>query len=315
VESVPDLLAAQAGVIARRQLLARGWVDHDIAKMLRKRLWAPVFEGVYVDHTGDLSWIQQAWAAVLFSWPAALSHESALRVADGPGRRDGAQAPVHVVVARPRRLTAPDGVRIHRRDRLGSQVLWNLGPPRVRYDQAALDVAVAAGTELETIAALTSSVSSRRTTAERMLAAMATRERLPRRAWITRVLTDIAEGTCSVLEHGYLTRVERSHGLPRAQRQEIGSGRSGRIYRDAAYPYPLKVELDGRLNHESTEGRDRDFDRDLMTLVQGELTTRLSWGQVFERPCWTAAQIGLLLQRLGWGGSPTPCGPACGLGG
>jgi hypothetical protein len=279
--------------------------------MLRKRLWAPVFEGVYVDHTGELSWIQRAWAAVLFSWPAALSHDSALRVADGPGRRDAVESPVHVAVARPRKLTAPDGVRIHRRDRLDAQVLWNLGPPRVRYEHAALDVAVAASTEFGTIAALASSVSSRRTTAERMLAAMASRERLPRRAWITRVLSDIAEGTCSVLEHGYLARVERPHALPRARRQEMGSGRSGRIYRDAAYPYPLKVELDGRLSHESTDGRDRDFDRDLLTLVQGEFTTRLSWGQVFDRPCWTAAQIGMLLQRLGWGGTPTPCGPTC----
>jgi hypothetical protein len=311
MEGIDQILERQAGVVARRQLMSRGWTDHETARMLRKRLWSRAFEGVYVDHTGQLSWIQRAWAAVLFSWPAALSHESALRVADGPGRRDGVETPIHVVVARSRNLVVPDGVRLHRRNRAEALVNWNLGPPRVRYEHAVIDVAVAAATELEMIAALTGSVQSRRTTAQRMMSAMSARERLPRRALMTRVLTDVAEGTCSVLEHGYLSRVERPHGLPPAQRQQLGSGRSGRIYRDVAYPVPLRVELDGRLLHDSTEGRDRDFDRDLLTLVQGEFTTRLSWGQVFDRPCWTAGQIGELLQRLGWSGSPKSCGPSC----
>jgi hypothetical protein len=125
------------------------------------------------------------------------------------------------------------------------------------------------------------------------------------------VLNDIAEGTCSVLEHGYLTQVERPHGLPRGRRQARGTGRAGRIYRDVSYPEPFEVELDGRLFHDSAESRDRDFDRDLVTEVEGRVTTRLSWGQVFDRPCWTAGQVGLLLQRQGWTGSPTPCGPEC----
>jgi hypothetical protein len=97
---VAELLDLQAGVIARRQLVARGWADHDIARMLRRREWAVVHEGVYLDHTGEPTWLQQAWAAVLFSWPAALSHQSALRAGDGPGRRDVIDLPVHVVVER-----------------------------------------------------------------------------------------------------------------------------------------------------------------------------------------------------------------------
>jgi len=315
MERVDEILDLQAGVVARRQLTARGWTNHDIARMLRKRLWARVFEGVYVDHTGRLTWIQQAWAAVLFSWPAALSHESALRVGDGPGRRDEASEPIHVAVARGRHLVAPDGVRLHRRDGLEKHVLWNLGPPRVRYELAALDVAMAADTDLEAISVLAKAVQSRRTTARRLLDSMRTRKRVPRRDWTERVLSDIAEGTFSVLEHGYLTRVERPHGLPRARRQVSNAGRVGRIYRDVSYTEPFEVELDGRLFHDSAEGRDRDFDRDLLTQVEGRLTTRLSWGQVFDRPCWTAGQVGLLLQRHGWAGSTTACGPDCPLGG
>jgi len=109
----------------------------------------------------------------------------------------------------------------------------------------------------------------------------------PRRQWVAGVLRDIEEGTCSVLEHGYLARVERPHELPRGRRQVADVGKSGRIYRDVAYRMPLVVELDGRL----------------------------SWGQVFDRPCWTASQVGVLLQQRGWTGSPTSCGAACGLSG
>jgi hypothetical protein len=313
VPDVNHVLGLQAGVISRRQVIEAGGTDHDIARMLRRRLWSRVFEGVYVDHSGELTWVQAAWAAVLFSWPAALSHDSALHAAEGPGRRTRDDSPIHVMVARNRHLTAPSGVRLHRRRDAELLIQWNLTPPRVRYEQAAIDVAASASSELDAISVLSRAVQSRRTTARRLSETMASCERLPRRAWIAGVLDDIARGTCSVLEHGYLNRVERPHGLPRARRQARGVGRVGRIYRDASYDEPLEIELDGRLFHDSTEGRDRDFDRDLVTQVQGRLTTRLSWGQVFERPCWTAGQVGVLLQQRGWTGSPTRCGPDCGL--
>ena len=311
--SAGELLSLQAGVIARRQLVSRGWADHDIARMLRRRLWASVFDGVYVNHTGELSWLQRAWAGVLFSWPSALSHASALRVADGPGRRSADDDMVHIVVERDRRLVRPPGIELHRRRAFDKHVQWNLGPPRVRYEQAAIDVATSADSEYAAVAALSQAVQSRRTTARRMLSAMEERERLPRRKWVAGVLRDIDEGTCSVLEHGYLTRVERPHHLPRGRRQLAGVGKTGRIYRDVAYHLPLVVELDGRLFHGSTGARDRDFDRDLLAQVEGQLTTRLAWGQVFDRPCWTAAQVGVLLQQRGWAGATKPCGADCAL--
>jgi len=230
-----EFLSLQAGVIARRQLVSRGWADHDIARMLRRRLWASVFDGVYVDHTGELSWLQRAWAGVLFSWPSALSHASALTVADGPGRRSADDDKVHIVVERDRRLVRPPGIELHRRGAFDKHVQWNLGPPRVRYEQAAIAVATSADSEYAAVAALSQAVQSRRTTARRMLSAMEERERLARRKWVAGVLRDIDEGTCSVLEHGYLTRVERPHHLPRGRRQLAGVGKTGRIYRDVAY--------------------------------------------------------------------------------
>ena len=72
-----DALAPQDGVVSRRQVLERGGSDADIERMIRRRVLARVFEGVYVEHTGPLTWRQRAWAAVLYHHPAALAGASA----------------------------------------------------------------------------------------------------------------------------------------------------------------------------------------------------------------------------------------------
>lgn len=231
-QTIEDLLAEQAGVIARRQAIECGLTKTDIARLLRRREWVAVHEGVYVDHTGPLTWLQRAWAAVLFSWPAALSHDSALRAAEGPGRRDRDTGTIHVSVNGERHLVEPEGVRLHRVGGFSGRVSWNLGPPRVRYDEAVLDLAAEAPTDVEALARLAEACGSRRTTAQRLLKLAGKRKRLARRAWIEAVLGDIAEGTCSVLEHGYLARVERPHGLPSGRRQSAEVTEQGLVRRD-----------------------------------------------------------------------------------
>ena len=79
------LLFKQDGVIARWQALAAGATDSDIERRLRRREWARVSPGVYVDHTGPLTWRQRAWAAVLAVWPAALDGH---RLCDAPAFAD-----------------------------------------------------------------------------------------------------------------------------------------------------------------------------------------------------------------------------------
>jgi very-short-patch-repair endonuclease len=310
-----EVMAEQAGVISRRQALETGIKPHDIKRLLRRREWALVHPGVYVDHTGPLTWLQRAWAAVLFSWPAALCDDSALRAAEGPGRRTKREDTIHVAVHRSRNLVAPEGVFVHRIVGLQERAMWNLGPPRLRYEDAALEVALAAPTEFEAIAVLAEACSSRRTTAARMAATLATRKRAPRRQWVTAVLKDVADGTCSVLEHRYLEDVERAHALPAAYRQQREALTTGVVYRDAAYANQLIVELDGRLFHDSTEQRDKDMERDLDVALDGRATVRLSYGQVMSRPCATAGKIAALLQQRGWTGAPTKCGPDCSLDG
>ena len=179
------------------------------------------------------------------------------------------------------------------------------------YEDAVLDLAAAAGSDLDAVGVLTRACGTRRTTADRLLTRLEEMSRIGRRAWLRSVLRDIADGTCSVLEHGYLMKVERAHGLPTGIRQQPGESRLGKMFRDVSYDeFGLIVELDGRACHDTTKARDRDLDRDLDAATEGRETVRLGYGQIFERPCATAGRVAAILQRCGWPGEPATC-PNC----
>jgi len=136
--------------------------------------------------------------------------------------------------------------------------------------------------------------------------------RFRRGRWMRSVLADLAAGTESVLEHGYLNRVERPHGLPRGRRQLSDRSTGKQVHRDVVYDdLALIVELDGRLFHDNAKQRDQDFDRDLdAAAVQDSLTVRITHGQVFGTPCRTADRLTTLMRRRGWQGPVMSC-PKC----
>ena len=306
-----EVLAVQDGLISRTQAHASGLVDADIRRLVRRREWARVHPGVYVDHTGTLTWRQRAWAAVLHAEPAALWGVSALRAADGPGRRGhDDSAPIHVAIDARRRVRKAEGMVVHRVVGLKARVSWNLSPPRLRMEEALLDVASLARDDFAAVAVMADAVQSRRTTAARVLATLARRPRIPRRDFLTAVLEDVDAGACSALEQAYLTRVERAHGLPVASRQVRDSAR-GPVFRDVVYvAQHTVIELDGRIDHSSATDRDRDLDRDLEAALHRLGTVRLGWGQAVGRPCRTARALGELLRLRGWRGQVTAC-PEC----
>lgn len=217
VTDLDRLLLAQDGVVSRAQALHAGLHPHDLRRLVRRRDLAPLLPGVYVSHTGEPSWVQRAWGAVLAcasprgvagaSLGAALAGASAMRAADGPGRPGADNGPIQVVVPRSRRVVAPPGVAVTRTFLLHDRVQWNLGPPRLRYDEAALDVALGSDGDLAAVGAIARAVQGRHTTAVRMQRSLASRKRAPRRDFLDAVLRDVADGTCSVLEHAYVDRV------------------------------------------------------------------------------------------------------------
>lgn len=311
------LMRRQDGVVARFQVLACGFDDSLIRSRVRRREWARLLRGVYVDHTGPPTWRQRAWAAVLYYWPAALSDESALiahglRPEDPPGHpRDS--RPIQVAVDQARRVARAPGVRFRRVVGLDELVNHNLSPPRLRLEEAVVAVAAREIREDAAIACLADACQSRRTTPGRLVEALRRHPRLNHRKFLLHVLEDVANGAYSALEHRYLTRVERPHGLPTGGRQrQVRQGRSP-AYRDVEYTaIGLVVELDGRLGHELALDRWDDFDRDIASLVAGDTTVRAGWGQVLD-PCRLALAVARLMQALGWRGRPHPCGPGCPL--
>ena len=230
---ISDLLARQDGVISRRQVLSTGADDVLIARMLRRREWARVHAGVYVDHTGPLSWQQRAWAAVLYAEPAALAGVSALRahgVRGHEGRDD-----VHVAVGPARRLRQPRGVRIERITDFDRVVQSHLSPPRVRVEHALVSVASAARTDDAAVGVLADGCQSRRSTPSRLALELRLSPRAPRRRLLLAIVDDVSSGAMSALERRYLRDVERAHGLPQGRRQSQEDTGSGRVQRDVEY--------------------------------------------------------------------------------
>ena len=304
-----ELMAAQDGVVSRRQLLRRGLTDDFIVQRLRRKDWARVHRGVYVAHTGPLTWTQRLWAGLLFAWPAAAADETAL-VLHGLRAADPAER-VHLVIAEDRRVRQPEGVSVRHLTNLPAHVAPNREPPRLRLEPAVLRVASASKDESGAVAALAHACQSRRTTPARLASSLERLPRLPRRALLMNVLEDVASGAHSVLEHRYLTLVERPHALPTARRQRcVRVGRRA-AYRDVEYlGGRVVVELDGRLGHDSVVDRWADLQRDVAAAVDGSVTMRLTWVIVMS-PCRVAVTVGRLLVRAGWQGEVKPCGPSC----
>ncbi|MER7558867.1 type IV toxin-antitoxin system AbiEi family antitoxin domain-containing protein [Nocardioides sp. NPDC126508] len=297
----------QDGVATYAQLTAGGLSRIDIERAVRRNELRRVHPRVYIDHTGPLTWEQRAWAAVLYADPAVLCRES---LEASRGRDDG--RPIHVAIDHSRKVMPQPGIVVHRMRGLSLKAYGGT-PPRLKVEDNALAMANEARSEIDAIARVAEVASRSYVTAASLRAALDRAHSLRRRRLIQGLVDDLASGTHSVLEHGYLTKVERPHGLPAGRRQSPRIGSTGNQFRDVEYEaYGLVVELDGALGHDSWRDQARDTDRELDDLAQlGSVTARLRFHQVFGTPCRTAARIGRILTRNGWPGKLHRCGDAC----
>lgn len=282
-----------------------------ISRQVTAGRWQRVFPGVYVTHTGELSWRTRAVAALRYAGPgAALSHSSAAQYWFDKVRHAG-RDPVEVSIPWKRTVRWQSGLRIHRRRTMPE--VWP-GLVAVTTDaETVLDLVDRAQEVDEVVGVVTRA--SRRTRVETIAAAAARRGRLRHRDVLEDLVSEVAAGIESPLERRYQHDVELAHGLPHAELQvrELLSGqwiRADRRYRRCG----LRVELDGQLAH--PDGRtDRDTWRDNAALLESdEITLRYRWSHVAAEPCRTAAQVATALRRGGWTGTPRRCGPACPLG-
>jgi hypothetical protein len=297
----------QDGVIARRQFLDAGGTPNDIERLLRRRIWAPLHRGVYVDHTGPPTWRQWMWAAHLCCPESVIADETVLSLSGlrPPG------LPIHLGIQHSRKLVAPDGVILHRIRDLESRCVSTVSPPRLRLEVALVRVAGRVADPAGALSVMVDAVRSRRTTTDRLLAALRDEARMRHRTILIEGLADADAGIHSMLERAYHRGVEQRHGLPLGVRQSRSSG--PRVtYRDVEYvPYGLIVELDGAIGHSRPEDRSSDMQRDLRAAAEGLATIRLSWHQVNGSPCATAGLVGRTLASRGWPGKVLRCGSRC----
>lgn len=304
-----DLLVRQRGVFTRWQVSAMALDPAVVAASVRSGRFQRLYAGVYTAFTGPPCREAELWAAVLRAGPdAVLSHQTAAELdgfAPGPSRL------IHVTVPLEKRMVRVPGIALHRSGRLEIARHPARTPPRTRIEETALDLAQLAATFDDAFSWISRPCAKRLTKPPLLLRAMVARTRVRWRAELTMALADIAEGVLSPLENRYVRNVERPHGLPAAKRQVVITRGSRRQYLDNLYEeFGIGVELDGQAYHPAEE-RWQDIGRDRALAAEGVLVLRYGWGDVSDRACQTAIELGSAAQKRGWLGSLRPCGPAC----
>ena len=308
------LARSQARVVTWQQLVALTGDAVNARRHVRSHRWQILVPGVYATFTGPVPREAWWWAVVLHAGPgAALGGEVALWLA---GVREQAPERVEINVPHGRKVRPPPGTVVRSRCQLETLVQPALRPPRLRVDEAVLDVADAARRPEPVVDVVLAALQRRVTTPTRLAAALERRARHRWRALVHDLLADADSGVHSVLERRYLTRVERAHGLPPAERNRPRrEGDRGRTwYPDLRYvPFRSVVELDGRRYHPlATEFRDRA--RDNRSVLAGEAALRYGWREVAADPCGVAGEVAQVLAGNGWTGRPHPCSPTCPVG-
>src|ERR1700712_523701 len=297
-----QLAREQAGVVSRRQSAGFGLSPTVLARLVADGHWGRLGSGGYLGPDVEPSWLGRVWAAVLIGGPGA--RVGGLTAARLLGLVDEQALPIEILIPFGRRLAnRPWLVFRQERDRVRA-ASTRAEPPRTRIEDTVLDLC-AAGSEAACIDWVTKAVQRRLTSPQDLRAARPRRSRQPHPKFLSGVLTDVASGVHSTLEHHYLQDVERAHGLPTGSRQRRTTDSNEFV--DVVYlGRTLVVELDGRIGHVG-EGRFRDRRRDNRNVRQGLPTLRFGWHEITEDPCGVALEVAEVLIGLGWSGYPEKC--------
>ncbi len=306
-----QVIAGQAGVVSRQQVLRAGVSRSTIVSKVRHGSWQQLHPGVYGAFTGAVSREARLWAAVLCAGRGALlSHETAAEVL---GLTDRRCPVVHVTIPATRRIRPPRGCVIHFSS--FDYPRWHPQPgmpPHTFYAETIIDL-VAAANNLDDVVAWVSRGIARNLVSEAQLKmAAAARRRFRWRGQIGEVIESVAGGSHFPLEFRYDRDVERAHGLPAAARQvKFVKADGTRGFRDRCYErYGLIVELDGEEFHPA-ERRGQDRARDNEAAATTGATLRYGWADVSRAPCETAGQVYRALRKRGYPGTIRPCCATC----
>ncbi len=239
-----ELATDRDGVISRRELAALGLDRFAVRDMVAAGRWRVLGRQTVCVHTGELSELARWWRAVIEAGPeiAALDGVSALIAA---GARHVSSPEIHLSVRHASRPLPVRGVRIHQVRGWDRRDVTTTGVPRIRPAVAALRAAHWAASDRQAALFLCVAVQQRIVSPGALQLASQRVHGRRRRAFIRRVVADLADGAHSLGELDF-ARLCRERGLPEPSRQVVRRGPRGKVYLDVRWDdLKLVVEIDG----------------------------------------------------------------------
>lgn len=253
MQGIDDLLAIQAGLVARRQLTQRGvcWdtVDHHI----RARRWLARTPRVISTFTGELTTDQRRWLGVLHAGPRSML--GGLTAADHRGLSRWERDDVTVLVDDEMAFEPVEGIHFFRSRRSFELLARPVdGLPTCRLEPAVLMWAGYDAPPRAAHAVLASAVQQRLTTTSRLMRWIDLLRPLRRAPAFRATLRDIAGGSQSGAELDVM-RMCRAFALRPPDRQRPRFDRGGkRRWTDCEWDLPdgsvLVLEVDGSFHME-----------------------------------------------------------------
>lgn len=309
------LLATQDGVVSRRQALRAGLSSDAVRRLVHRRIWRQVYEGVYKTDLEPLTGRAKVHAALLaVGEPAVAATRTALWLA----HRDPGPSPadVHVGVLDGRAVKRRAGIIVHHYPDLSDRrVLWSASPPRIRPEVATLDLVHRCRSADAIVATIARSRRDGVTSLEKLRTSLAARPRMHDRELVRDILADVAEGAQSPLERRDLLN-DRAHGIVGGERQvtyRIGSKRQivDVVFRGNGLRREVVKELDGRTWHEPIAAVFRDMRKDNASEERNQSHLRYGWADLADEPCAVALQTHRVLSMHGWRDGLVACSPQC----
>jgi len=258
-QALRDLIDEQAGVVARRQLLAQGIDRFRVRNQIAAGRWVELTPRVIGTTTGPLSLEQRRWLAVLHAGPRSML--GGLTAAEVHGLTGWGRDDITVLVDDELSFEPVPGVHFFRSRRPFKLLLSpNPGIPRCRLEPGVL---LWAGYDAQVRPAhgvLAAVVQQRLTTADRMIEWVDKLRPLRRAKPFKRTLSDAAGGSHSLSELD-VRRMCRRFGMPPPHRQRKRVDRAGRrrwtdCEWDLADGQVLVLEVDGMFHMEVSQWND-----------------------------------------------------------
>jgi hypothetical protein len=281
----------QAGVVARRQLLALGYDNDYVDRQLAAQRWRLVSDVVICTTTGTLTREQLMWAGVLHAGPGSAI--GGLTALERRGLRHWGRDEMTVLLAKSHNLAPVEGIRfVETRRPVGLYATGDL--PTWRTEPAALLFAGYSRNSRTALGLLAAVVQQRLTTAERLLVEI---ERMRPLRWSKRfvsALAQVADGSHSLAERR-LVRACLDHGLPLPDRQTRRVDASGRVrYIDAEWRLPggrlVYLEIDGGF-HMEVEHWEDDIARERDLVATGAIVLRCTDRELADEPARVMASL------------------------